>query len=166
MAYLAAADYHYVLYGVHLVFYLAEEFPRLAGSRHYRNDVLFFKHEFAVCNVDFIAALNRAYQHIAVQLGYYLLDGAACKRAVFRQAEFQKLHSASAEYVDFYCGREPQHPCYLACRCEFRVYHHSKAQLVFQKLALAVVFGVPYSGYGVAVARLLRDEAAQQVQLV
>ena len=123
---LAAADYHDVLDGVCLVLDTLEEIRRLARGGNYGDNVLLLKHEIALRNMDLVAALHGAHQHIAVKLGGYLLGGAAHKRAPLRQAEFKQFHPASAEAVYLYRRREAQYARYLVRRCLFGVYYHGE----------------------------------------
>ena len=166
MRYITAADDHDVLYGVRFVFYLLEEHVRVFRGRYHRDNVLFHEAEFAVRYVGGVSALDRADEHIAVQLSGDLLYGETLKRAALGELEFQQLDPAFCECVYFQRGREAQYPRYLRRGSLFGVYDHGESELLFEVRRFGAVLRASYSCYGLAVTGFFRDEAAEQVQLV
>ena len=163
---LAAAHHHNVLHGAVLVAHGAEELKGVAGGGDDRDDILLGEDEMTVGDVGLVPALHGADQHVAGELGDHVLDRHTRKDTALGDLVFEQLHPSAGEGVDPDGRGETQDTGDLGGGGLLGVDDHSQAQLVLEVARLAAVGGVLDSGDGLAVARLLGDETAEQVQLV
>ena len=71
---LTAADHNNILYGIRLIINLLKEFCGVFGGGNDGDNILLGKHKVAVGDKGLVAALDRAHQHVAPQLGDDVLD--------------------------------------------------------------------------------------------
>ena len=113
-----------------------------------------------------LAALDRADEHLGLRDRRQLHERFAAQRRVGRELEFEQLDLAAEEGVGLDGRRGAERPGHLGRADELRIDGQAQPQIVGDERKLPGVFGVAHAGDGVPRADLLRDQAAQEVQLV
>ena len=124
------------------------------------------QHEVAVGDDDVPRPLDGADEDIALEPGGDLMDGRAVQLLLVGQGELDQPDAAPRKGIDLACAGEPQQVGNFPRRRHLRVDDGRDADLLLDEVQLVAVRRVAHTGDGVAVARLLREHAAQQVQLV
>ena len=113
-----------------------------------------------------LPALDRADQDLCPCDAGQLHQCPARQRRIRRKLEFQQLDLAAEEGVGLDSRRNAQRPRHLRRADQLRIDGQAQPQIVGNERQLPRVFRVPDAGNGVLRADLLRNEAAQQIQLV
>ena len=113
-----------------------------------------------------LAALDRADEHLGLRDRRQLHERFAAQRRVGRKLEFEQLDLAAEEGVGLDSRRNAQRPRHLRRADQLRIDGQAQPQIVGNERQFPRVFRVPDAGNGVLRADLLRNEAAQQIQLV
>ena len=113
-----------------------------------------------------LPALDRADQDLCPCDAGQLHQRPARQRRIRRKLEFQQLDLAAEEGVGLDRRRNAQRPRHLRRADQLRIDGQAQPQIVGNERQLPRVFRVPDAGNGVLRADLLRNEAAQQIQLV